>query len=95
MTVPRCVARLTIDADQLVGLLRRTVSERVRFEGIPDDAVVVGVSLADAFNRVTIYLESASFPAVEPQAGIPELACLVKVGEAPLWPVNETYGEAP
>jgi hypothetical protein len=95
MTVPRCVARLTIDADQLVGLLRRTVSERVRFEGIPDDAVVVGMAPTGGFNRVTIYLESASFPAVVLPNGIPELACLVKVGEAPLWPVNETYGEAP
>ena len=83
----RHIARVRIEASILLDLLRLDGSARVRFEGIPDDAVVLGFAIQDALfpgEIIDLYVESPSLPSSPPEQLAPELPVLTRTFADPM-----------
>lgn len=61
-TLKRRVKRLAIDADMFLKVLKGMDGlRRIRCEGLPDDARVIGIVTDKMFNTVELYIESSTF----------------------------------
>ncbi len=66
--------RLNIEQDMFLTLLKHLDgTRRIKCEGLPDDVRTVGLVVDEAWNTVTLVLESPAFAIVEPQYSVPEL----------------------
>ena len=75
----RRIKIMSIDRECFAGLFRQQDRQLI-FEGLPDDAMVVGISEHVFFDRdlIAIKFESATFPEVEEGHAAPELQITVR-----------------
>src|SRR6185369_8666910 len=66
---------LRIDRELLAGLFRQNADKQILFDGMPDDARIVGVSEHLSFDQdlIALKVESATFPEVMPDFAVPAL----------------------
>lgn len=75
----RRIKHLRIDRDLLVAMFRQDCEKQIVFDGMPEDAKIVGISESVYFlkDEIGLKVESASFPELGEGESIPELKITV------------------